>query len=115
MHLVPRRKVTNSIESGDLVAAVRWKRDAPAYVKNPHRRLAPASRRSGIDLQLRRCGPAARQIYGPEPPDPGFVIDCERQDFGRHRPVEDQVFGIIGNRAAVGAGDIEVNDAMFRR
>jgi len=40
VHFVSRGQVADLVERGDLVAAVRRKRDAPAYVKNPHRLLA---------------------------------------------------------------------------
>jgi hypothetical protein len=37
---VLRSEVTNFVKRGDLVAAVRRKRDAPAYIEDPHKRLA---------------------------------------------------------------------------
>src|ERR1700739_4566754 len=40
------------VRCGDLVAAVRWKRDAAAHVKNPHGIACPSPGKSGIDLQL---------------------------------------------------------------
>jgi hypothetical protein len=37
MHLVPGRQVTDLVEGGDLVAAVRRERDTPADKENSHR------------------------------------------------------------------------------
>ena len=39
MHLVLRSEVPDFVERGDLVTAIRWKGDAPAYVENPQGRL----------------------------------------------------------------------------
>ena len=117
MHLMVRSKVPDFVERGDLVTAIRWKGDAPAYVENPQGRLTPRRAAQGSTCSSAVVVPPLGRSVARSFHTPVLSLRARGRTLGRHRPVpgDEQVFGIMANSTALGVGDIEVNDTMFRQ